>query len=476
MRLSTLLQLHHFFILAAVAATTKPRAVLEDCLQDAVSGDAARAQFSHEPDFEENDIRPYNLNYRRKPFAILYPKTSAEVSGIVRGAATSDRKVQARSGGNDYTNSCLGSEDGAIVVDLRHFQKLEVDTGTGVATVGPGHRQKTLVEGLHSKRRLYLPTGASARIAVGGFVTIGGVGLTTRLEGTMADSLIQAEIVLANGTIVKASANENADLFWATKSEPREVVDFGFVVSSTNPATLANAFKTYQEIIRDKDLDHRLGVVVVATKDSLRISGAYFGPRSGYDKIDLASRIPNVVSGSVLETITWVQHANNTFRGIESLDPRQTHFYAHGTAINFATLPTNNTIDALFEHLQKADSGGSNRFLLMDLDGGAVKKLAVDATSFPHRDVAYFVSLYASSDRPTTQAAYDFVDDAVLAVQGNHPEKYLTYAGYTNDRVKTNLQENYWGPNLPRLQKIKAAYDPKDLFSTLHTVKAKGRN
>ncbi|KAK7427354.1 hypothetical protein QQZ08_006123 [Neonectria magnoliae] len=471
MKLSTLLLLHHFFLLGAVAATTKPRAALEDCLQDAVNGDAARAQFSYEPGFEEKDVRPYNLNYRRKPFAILYPKTSAEVSGITQCAAKSGRKVQARSGGNDYTNT---------------------NSGTGVATVGPGHRQKTLVEGLHAQGKRYLPTGASAGLAVGGFATIGGVGLTTRLEGTLTDTLVQAEVVLANGTIVKASAEENADLFWAvrgagrsfgivtefqfqTKPEPKEVIDFGFVVSSTSAATLANAFQTFQEIARDKDLDNKLGVVAVASKDSLRISGAYFGPRSGYDKIDLQSRIPNVSSGTVSKSLTWIQHANNTFGSIESLDPRQTYFYAHGTAINYATLPTNDTIEALFEHLQKADSGGASWFILMDFYGGAVRKLAVDATSFPHRDIAYFVSLYASSNKSTTQTTYDFVDKAVLAVQGNQPEKYLTYAGYTNDRVKGNLQKNYWGPNLPRLQKIKAAYDPKDLFSTLHTVKANGR-
>ncbi|KAF5005586.1 hypothetical protein FDECE_7993 [Fusarium decemcellulare] len=490
------ISLQHFFALAApmaaIVTAANPPGSLEKCLQEAVSGEADRAQFSYEPGFEENDVRPYNLNYQRKPVAVLYPKTSEEVSKIVQCTAKTDRKLHARSGGNDLTNTFLGSADGAVVVDLKNFQKLEVDRVTGVAKVGSGIRLKHLLEGLHTNGGRYMPAGASAGLGVGGLTLVGGVGLNTRLEGAMIDTIVKVEVVLANGTIVNASKDEHSDLFWAirgagasfgivtefqfqTKPEPKEVIDFAFTVSSNDTATLTNAFKAYHEIIRDRTLDPRLGVVVVVSKNSFRVSGAYFGPREGYDRVDFGSRVPSIVSGNVSETISWSQHVNNTFTGIDSLDPRQSYLYVHGTALNFATLPTNDTIDSLFEHLQNVNSGDANWFVLMDLYGGAIGKPAVDATAFPHRDIAYFFSMYVTTENRTAQATYNFVDDAVLNVQGKQPEKYLSYVGYTNDRVEGSPQERYWGSNLPLLQDIKAAYDSKDLFSTAHTVKAKGQ-
>ncbi|KAF4468202.1 FAD binding domain-containing [Fusarium albosuccineum] len=457
------LKLQHFLALAAsmgaIVTAANPPGSLEKCLQEAVSGDAARVQFSYEPGFEENDVRPYNLNYQRKPVAVLYPNTSTEVSKIVQCTAKTDRKLHARSGGNDLTNTSkhrkvLGSADGAVVVDLKNFQKLEVDEVTGVATVGSGIRLKHLVEGLHTNGGRYMPAGASAGLGVGGLTLVGGVGLNTRLEGAMIDTIVKVKVVLANGTVVNASASENSDLFWAirgagasfgivtefqfqTQPEPKEVIDFAFTVSSNDTATLTNAFKAYHEIIRDRTLDPRLGVVVVVSKNSFRISGAYFGPREGYDRVDFGSRVPSIVSGNVSETISWSQHVNNTFA--------------------------------------ECGLGGANWFVLMDLYGGAIGKPAVDAMAFPHRDIAYFFSMYATTENRTAQATYDFVDDVVFNVQEKQPEKYLSYVGYTNDRVEGSPQERYWGSNLPRLQNIKAAYDSKDLFSTAHTVKTKGQ-
>lgn len=97
---SLMLSLTWFLATAKAHAATN----LKDCLLESVGGETLRAKFSNEADFQADHIRPYNLNFQYVPFAILYPNSPSEVAGIIVCASQHDRKVQARSGGHDYTN------------------------------------------------------------------------------------------------------------------------------------------------------------------------------------------------------------------------------------------------------------------------------------------------------------------------------------------------------------------------------------
>ena len=141
------------------------------------------------------------------------------------------------------------------MVDLTHFSEVQVDS-MGLARVGPGNKLKDVAEKLHAANGRYMPHGSSPTVGIGGHATVGGLGLHSSLEGTALDTLQEAEVVLANGTVARASATENQDLFWAirgagasfgivteftfqTKSEPKEVLNFAFTVASTDPASLS---------------------------------------------------------------------------------------------------------------------------------------------------------------------------------------------------------------------------------------------
>lgn len=90
-------------LLPTEGASITPRD-LQECLVKAVDGQTAQVKFPDEPNFKETDLRPYNLNLPYQPFAITYPKSTNQVAAIVQCAASNGRKVQARSGGHDYTN------------------------------------------------------------------------------------------------------------------------------------------------------------------------------------------------------------------------------------------------------------------------------------------------------------------------------------------------------------------------------------
>ncbi|KAM0328701.1 hypothetical protein ACHAQA_005114 [Verticillium albo-atrum] len=334
-----------------------------------------------------------------------------------------------------------------------------------------------------------MPHGSSPTVGIGGHATVGGLGLHTRLDGTSLDVLKTAEVVLGNGTIVHTSSTQHPDLFWAirgagasfgivteftfqTKAEPKEVLNYVFTVASTNPEQLAHSFKAYHRISTNKRLDPRFSAAVVVQKDRFLITGAFFGPRSDFDRINLASRIPGITGQDVVAGLSWMQHMNRTFDSISAMFRSQSYFAAKDTAITFATLPSDQSIDAVFNHLQTADAGSDRWFVLIDLCGGAVANSAVGDTAFPHRDVSYFFAPYVLTDSTTTEKTHDFIEKAVLVMQGNKPERYLSYTGYTSLRSGPTPQRKYWGSNLPRLQKIKASVGPKDVFSTPQGVKA----
>lgn len=111
---TTLAWLLHLAV--GTAASAKPDLVLragdkdlENCLNDAVGGDKARAQFPDEFLYELKDARPLNLDIPVTPAAITYPETSEEVAAIVRCAVRYNRKVQGRSGGHSYGNYCASA-------------------------------------------------------------------------------------------------------------------------------------------------------------------------------------------------------------------------------------------------------------------------------------------------------------------------------------------------------------------------------
>lgn len=374
------------------------------------------------------------------------------------------------------------------MVDVMYLSDLQVSP-TGLARVGPGNKLKDIAEKLHAANGRYMPHGSSPTVGIGGHATVGGLGLHSRLEGTTLDALQEAEVVLANGTIVRTSSTAHSDLFWAirgagssfgivteftfqTKPEPKEVLNFGLIVDSSSPASLSESFKAYHQITNDIDLDRRFSAAVVVSKDQLQINGAFFGPESDFNRINLEARIPGITKRTVVAGLNWMEHMNRTFDSISSIFPAQSYFAAQDTCITRSTLPSNTSIDNMFQHIQTADAGTNRWFVLIDLYGGAVDDVAVDATSLPHREMSYFFTPYAITDSPTNETTRQFVEKAVLEMQGNAPEKYLSYAGYTSLANGFEPQSKYWGPNLARLQKIKASIDPNDVYSTPYGVKA----
>ena len=100
--------------------------------------------------FSQNII-PYNLRLNFTPVALVVPTSVSQVQAAVGCASKHGVKVNPKSGGHSYAGHSLGGEDGHLVVDLRYFKNITLDTTTNIATVGPGARLGNLALGLYNQ-------------------------------------------------------------------------------------------------------------------------------------------------------------------------------------------------------------------------------------------------------------------------------------------------------------------------------------
>lgn len=196
--------------------------------QDAIA--QLRSQFRGEviepEDPRYNDVRKvYNAMIDRKPRLFAQCADAADVMTAVRWVRANEIRVAVRGGGHNAGG--LGIADDALVIDLSPIKYVHVDPAARTVRVGGGSRWGDVDHAAHAFG-LAVPSGIIANTGVGGLTLGGGLGYLTRKYGLTIDNLLSADIVLADGSFVVASAEEHSDLFWAIRGGGG---NFGIVTS-----------------------------------------------------------------------------------------------------------------------------------------------------------------------------------------------------------------------------------------------------
>src|SRR4051794_27106771 len=150
----------------------------------------------------------------RRPSAVAFATHADDVAAAIRAARATRTPFTIRAGGHSVSGRSV--RDGALCIDIGALSAVDVDPDRRIVRVGGGTLLAEL-DAATQEHGIAVPAGQVSHTGVGGLTLGGGIGWLMRHHGLTIDSLLAAEVVLADGTPVRASADEHPDLFWALR-------------------------------------------------------------------------------------------------------------------------------------------------------------------------------------------------------------------------------------------------------------------
>ncbi|KAF7326967.1 Glucooligosaccharide oxidase [Mycena venus] len=467
-----------------------------------------------------NASRPFNLRFTLEPVAVVYPETVHELADIVKIGKAHHLRVSARSGGHSYIANGLGGENGTLVIDMAKFTNVTVNPSTKTAVIETGNRLGDVALALNeygfamphgygmSPDSVFIPLAHLPPLARQNMPICAlawadthhtaGMAFTSRMWGLTLDNILAINLVLANGTITKASKDVNPELFWAMRgagpsfgittsiefsvfTAPASVIVFQYNWQ-LDVASAATALDTFQKFVIEPDLPQEFGAEIVLTRGAIAgnvsfgLTGAWHGDPSllnGTVAPFLAAMPPlNAVTLTPNDWIGSVEFlAGSTLNTSTAPDYTDT-FYAKSLMTPQAS-PMNKAARTAFMNGLAHEGFTSNTswFFQVELYGGSNSKInsvPTDETAFVHRSSLFTIQFYASSFNnapPYPDFGFTFLDDLVDGITSNSPKDwdYGAYTNYMEDKL-VDYKKRYYGSHYPRLLALKEKLDPTGVF------------
>ena len=407
-----------------------------------------------------------------RPLAIARCTTAAQVATTLAFAREHQVPIALRAGGHSYPGWSAGA--GRLVVDVRPMTAMSW-SGTSL-TVGAGLTLAPIVAALASHDRA-LPTGSCPTVGVTGLTQGGGVGVLTRAYGLTCDHLRSAEVVLASGQRVTASADSHPDLFWALRGGGGghlgvvTALTFATVAAPTVVSTYltwpaaraAAVIPAWLDWIGSADARawstlKLLGGAAHPSGMSMGATVTWAGPPAGFDAM-LAPLLATRPTGRFDHTRSYLA-AMQAYAGSGARE-------AFAATSHVAYDAPGAAASTIVAHASDVPPGLHEAGISIDALGGHVGSLAPRSTAFVHRaalaTVQYTATWASGADAtraPHTARSYvSSFRAAMTPAWGQHA--YVNYA----DASLADPGTSYFGANWPRLQQVRATYDPDRLFT-----------
>lgn len=393
------------------------------------------------------------------PGLVLRVQNATEVAEALAYARTQDVPLAIRSGGHGISGR--STNDGGIVIDLGAMNEIQVlDESTRRVRIEPGARWMDVAVALEPYGWA-LSSGDYGGVGVGGLATAGGIGFLAREHGLTIDHLVAAELVLADGTRIRADASQNQDVFWAVRGAGANVgivTALEFVVDEVHEVGWAQLAFAIDDIA---DFLMKWGAWIESAPRDVTSFLIMGGHRAGEP---LIAQTMTMVNSSDPEVI------------LERLQPMAQFAPLVGQSIQVATYaavmanasetPHNGQGEPLArsvllermtpEFAQRAASlidTGATYFFQIRAAGGAVGDVPSDATAYAHREAQHSVVAFGAS-RARLDAAWQII----------RPLGVGLYLSFETDLSPALIEEAFPPATLHRLRDIKHRYDPDHVF------------
>ncbi|HZH44003.1 MAG TPA: FAD-binding oxidoreductase [Lysobacter sp.] len=421
--------------------------------------------------------RIWNGAIDRRPAFIARCRTTDEVAAAVRFAADHDLLLAVKGGGHSIPGWSVC--EGGLMIDLSLMKGIRVDPQRRLADAEPGllwqeYDRATQAHGLAS------PGGEVSHTGVAGLTLGGGIGWLSRAYGLACDQLVEADVVLADGSQVTASERSHPDLFWALRGGGGNfgiVTRFGFRLHEVPP--LVAGFVMYPAAQAAEVLAHYVALSEQAP-DALSLAAALLhAPPAPFVPPEL--RLQPVIAiaacyvgperegwAAVAPVRTFGTPAVDTFALQRYVDmqqwfddgvPHGLHYHCRSEWLR----PLDGALIAQLADVARAATSPLSQVLVRRL-GGAIARTAEDATAFRFRGATHMLTL-AAVWSPEDAAPHAHRDWCRSAWQALRP--WSDGGGYVNhltDEGEARVREAYGDATWQRLVAVKRAYDPGNLF------------
>ena len=424
----------------------------------------------------------YNAMIDKRPALIARVTGPEDVATAIAFARSHDLPIAIRSGG--HNGGGLGSVDDGVMIDLSLLKDVEVDPQAGTARVGGGCTWAE-VDAATQPHGLAVPCGIISTTGVGGLTLGGGIGHLTRKYGLTIDNLLGAEVVTADGELVKANADENPDLYWALRGGGG---NFGVVTSflfRANPVGNVIAGPTFWPVEQSAEvLSFYRDFIGEAPRELNGFFAFHFVPPAPPFPEELHGRhvcgvIWNYIGtedelakllAPILAVGTPLMHGvqempfamlNGAFDG---LYPAGDQWYWRA---DFVKEISDEAVDGHVEWGERLPTGKSTMHMY-PIDGAA-HDVGEDETAWGYRDSNWGSVMVGVDPDP---AKKDVLRDWAVGYQeALHP--YSAGGAYLNmimDEGQERVQASYRG-NYARLTQVKKQYDPENVFRVNQNIR-----
>lgn len=423
-------------------------------LDDLVRNVRGRLLRESSPGYDEAR-KVWNLAYDRHPLAMVRAANVDDVRRCVEFARKHAVPVAIRGGGHSYAG--LGVADGALQIDLGALNTVTVDREQRIASVGGGTRIRDLLRATLAAG-LYTPMGGCGSVGVAGLALAGGDTSGRGLYGTACDNLIGAQLVSADGDVRELGAGRNDDLYWAIRGgggnfgvvtrldfRLHPVVPLHSATFNIGWRNIAAALRAYGDLVRNAP-DEARAVFLLDPETGASASGGY--------------------RGDAAAAATYLEKWKGAFRPVEARlststpDPEGEVWPTTSVAVEGAFLEdlSDGVVDVL---ARAAVEGRGIGQMLLGLSNGVVARVPITATAYPLRGTGLSTLIAAEWHTPETRASAErWVAETSAALR---PWARRAYVNYLPPSTPERIREIY-GVNYPRLARIKAQYDPANLF------------
>ncbi len=423
-----------------------------------------------QPEYEEARSVA-NAAIDRRPALVVRAVDAVDVAAVVGLASETGLELAVRSGG--HGNAGHGTTDGGIVLDLGAMKGLEIDVAgrTAWAESGLTAGETTIALGAHG---LAVGFGDTATVGIGGITLGGGIGYLSRRFGLTIDSLLAADVVTADGRLVRVDAENHPDLFWAIRGgggnfgvatrfkfrlQPVDTIYGGLLVLPATARVIAS-FMALAESAPD-ELSSIVNVMTAPPMPFLppEVHGqvvvlsmlAYSGPLADAERAVAPFR---AIATPLADMVRPMKYPEMYPPEDRSYRPTA---LTRGLFLDHVDTEVARTI---LERLQASDA--ALRVAQLRFMGGAIARVSNDATAYAHRRsriVASLTTVYEGpDDRPVRE---DWMTGFAAALQQSDRGAYVNFLG---DEGPERIHAAYPGRTWDRLAEVKARYDPDNLF------------